>query len=576
MDSLTINRIMSCVDGVIDPGSVLEEMLASEDVSSSESWLLSLFCCGRGTSLSKCAAFVSSAGSTFGIAILAILRTLDAWSRWVLVGAILWYGLRQEPEQEWYDDAALWLRWAEPCESMTRLLPLTKCEFESAETPLMTHPWVILLWGAVVGHVWVIACAIRFAVYALVYFGYRVCRSLYFSFIAFWYVGGELKFGPAECKVGGVLFDKKGPYFLLHRDGRQIRCYASVNQASAMMLGNGVGSPKTEKGNEMAVPGNPKKVARLPAYAVQFVVEDEVAAHGFRVGNVLYTAVHVLKGMLAHPDVKLYNPNAKKSAKFDRRWKLVVGALGADVAGIEVPMGIWSGLCVKAGHFAPLKATATVMSHGMEDGATTISYGNVMGYGKTPFSFIHSCTTCEGDSGGPITTKNGIVGMHLGADLDKRLNRAVWMSPWGVDATKVESYSGGKENMFKMPRDEEEHRGAREERQYEDSQKEDLYDPMFDGPKGALTQYLKNGKLYKMIGSKDSYTEQVLKELEESTSWADWAEKDEYDEFYGSEMKRNRSLRAPIGGVEAPPTPSPPPPNQRQLQSWSCRLSKPP
>jgi hypothetical protein len=184
-------------------------------------------------------------------------------------------------------------------------------------------------------------------------------------------------------------------------------------------------TPKVVKGGpEMAIGGHPRVELRPPNYLVQLVAGDRVRGLGFRAGDTLVTAKHVLRKLAEFDRAYMVNPLTQKQVELLREWSSPIRAIGCDVGTVSVPPAIWAVMGVSKGKLCRARDGEAVTVYGRDPlGKMVASKGVVKPLSL--FVLSHNCSSEKGDSGGPLVSRRGIVGVHWGGRAERGLNAAV-------------------------------------------------------------------------------------------------------------------------------------------------------
>jgi hypothetical protein len=200
---------------------------------------------------------------------------------------------------------------------------------------------------------------------------------------------------------------------------------------------------------EMAVAGHPKREAPLPSYVVKIVVDGVVLGLGFRCGTRLITSRHVLKKAAGYESVAIQT-NTNREVKLDRSWRMSVDSADLDCIGVEIPAGVWAILGVKTAKLSRPRVGDSVTVFGHDElGRTCSSTGVVRPTGQL-FVFQHNASTMPGDSGGPILSSRGVIGVHCGSIQAKGQNKGVALNFLIEDEVSETSSAASSVEMYRQ------------------------------------------------------------------------------------------------------------------------------
>lgn len=228
---------------------------------------------------------------------------------------------------------------------------------------------------------------------------------------------------------------------LVYREGKGILLEVTIHDETywvcpsdtqLLMALNPVLSPSTvTRGdtNEMAVPNHRKRRAPHEPYVVSLVVGERTLGLGFRYGDFLITCVHVVDAIASETiggeEAYLHTNTGKRLSLGE--WPVGFYSLELDLIGLRVPAAVWAALGVKSSKLADAREGETVIVPSHELGKQSVSYGTSRA-GSTVFSLVHDASTDPGDSGAPLISKRGVIGVHCGSVPSQVANRGVSLS----------------------------------------------------------------------------------------------------------------------------------------------------
>jgi hypothetical protein len=364
---------------------------------------------------------------------------------------------------------------------------------------------------------------------------------------------------PIVCRVLG--FSSVGEDLLARVDlGRGVVVDASV-PAGVWLTGLALASTSgTRFTPEACLRGSIRTNAPTPQCQVYIYIKDDgnlvPVGTGFRIDDLLVTAAHVLSPVT---DREVYLKTETSAAfKLDPAFKLALRGVGMDFVAVSLPLAYWAGLQVKKGRMARPQTDERIRVVGRTpSGGAQMSSGSIK-EGLAKFQFLHSASTLPGDSGAPLmNSREEVVGIHLGSQADKNLNKALSVVPLMDSFYSKESNVAGSRDLH----------SARFEDYEEDDYAAD-YDPAErhedDNVVYIIDRRAESAKSRAYRAMAQAYSQRSSLEhhtsmLNDPNSWANMMDEDgDLDSLEAAP----RYFRGESGfsiAADSPPPPSPPP-----------------
>jgi hypothetical protein len=259
---------------------------------------------------------------------------------------------------------------------------------------------------------------------------------------------------PVTVDGDTVFYEGGGPgvgyaYYLVDAGGQRyrVKCTPSVSQITQV--------PPSIYVQEKAVSGSRMKPGPYPKYIVEIIADGVTLGLGFRHGNELFTAAHVLKDPVEalnnyepDPDDDFKPPLVYlrgtrpdgRCVEMDMSWPVTLSGSSLDAVGVEVPPHVWAYLGVgSAAVGSPLRGqTCSVFGRDLE-GRPASSSGPVSTSASVGGTLAYRASTQPGWSGSPIVAGRKVVGIHTGYRPEENLNRGVSLHFLQVDETDYKS-----------------------------------------------------------------------------------------------------------------------------------------
>jgi hypothetical protein len=212
--------------------------------------------------------------------------------------------------------------------------------------------------------------------------------------------------GDAPIEVNGIMsYDSTGFYVQVMTGTGMLNVRISDSDAYKCCF-----KPNTSAGTESAIRGSVAVKSTLPNSQVIFRNGDSHIGYGVRAvvsgKHCVITARHVLDELRRAANPKM--GSLKVEIPFLSSWEYVAVANRLDVAAVQIPEAVFSGLGIRNAKLVKTPAAGSVCRvYGSYMGEELYNSGVLLGFRNLLIK--HSCTTYSGFSGAPLFNEKGAV-----------------------------------------------------------------------------------------------------------------------------------------------------------------------